>query len=283
MHCVKPREDRSSSLLARFRTARSCSSAVLVALVGATAVFSCHDHRYDARRTPLARVAAATEWLGTSVRTPLLAPAPVGAARDPIRAAVGVAWAPPPPAPRGDGWVLHIGDSFVDAAFQQSLTPLFRAAGTRYVVRAKTATYTTTWADSAEFDELLSRGPSLVIVTLGANEVDMPLPNLHARAIEKIARKVARAHAACVWTAPPMWKADTGISAVIHDHCAPCLFFDSDAVLGGLSPDERGSDRIHPNRRGGKRWADAFWSWLADHRNADGGPWALAPFERRGT
>jgi lysophospholipase L1-like esterase len=185
-------------------------------------------------------------------------------------------------APR-DSWVLHVGDSFVEASFNQNLWPHFHAAGTRYIVRARTATYTTTWANDAEFDDLLARRPSLVIVTLGANEFDITAPEQHGRAIEAIARKVARAGASCVWTSPPMWTRDTGIVQVIRDHCAPCLFFDSDAVLGGLSPAERKGDRIHPNARGGARWADAFWAWLVRHRDPDAGPWVLVPFEPRGT
>jgi hypothetical protein len=80
-----------------------------------------------------------------------------------------------------------------------------------------------------------------------------------------------------------MWKRDTGILEVIHRHCAPCLFFDSDAVLGGLSAEERQPDGIHPNKRGGERWARAFWEWLGDHRDMGSGPWALVPFERRGS
>jgi lysophospholipase L1-like esterase len=184
-----------------------------------------------------------------------------------------------------EAWVLHVGDSFVDAWFHQNLAPRFGAAGARYLVRTETATYTTTWANDADFDDLLRRRPALVIVTLGANEFDISSPEQHARAIEGIARKIARSGAACVWTSPPMWTKDTGIVQVIHDHCAPCLFFDSDAALGGgLSPAERSrSDRIHPNQRGGERWADAFWSWLVRHRDPDGGAWALVPFERRGT
>jgi hypothetical protein len=187
-----------------------------------------------------------------------------------------------PPALTGNGtWVLHIGDSFADASFQQNVGPRIRASGARYVVEATTATYTTTWAYDVELETLLSRKPSLVIVTLGANEVDMPVPTQHAGAVERIARRIEGAGADCVWTTPPMWKDDTGILQVIHDHCSPCLFFDSDAVLGGLRPDERQPDRIHPNKRGGARWADAFWSWLVDHRDASRPGWALLPFERR--
>jgi lysophospholipase L1-like esterase len=178
--------------------------------------------------------------------------------------------------------VLHVGDSFVHAFLWQNLRPRFMALHTQYVVQATTATYTTTWASSPELDEWLGRRPSLVLVTLGANEVEMLVPEEHARAIESVAKKIAAAGAACVWITPPMWKHETGILGVIHDHCAPCLFFDSDAVLGGLTPDERQRDRIHPNGRGGGRWARAFWDWLSEHRDPSRGPWALDPFERRG-
>ena len=182
---------------------------------------------------------------------------------------------------RKGAWVLHIGDSFVHASFQQNLGPRFRAAGTGYVVDATTATYTTTWAYDDEFDQWLSRRPSLVLVTLGANEVDMPVPEEHAGAIARIARKIREAGAACVWITPPLWKKETGVLQVIHDHSTPCLFFDSDAVLGGLQADERQRDRIHPNEKGGSRWAAAFWQWLAEHRDPTSAEWGLVPFERR--
>jgi lysophospholipase L1-like esterase len=178
-------------------------------------------------------------------------------------------------------WVLHIGDSFVDASFSQNLAPRFRDAGARQVALAKTATYTTSWAYDAELDRMLARRPALVVVTLGANEVDNTDPMLHAPAIRGLARKVS-AVAPCAWVAPPMWKADApGWLQVIHDSCSPCLFFDSDAVLGGLTDEERRRDRIHPNERGGERWAKAFWGWLEDHRDRTQGGWTLAPYETR--
>jgi hypothetical protein len=194
----------------------------------------------------------------------------------------GVAASAPPPAtvPQNT-WILHIGDSFVHAFFQQHLGPRLRATGAAYVVYATTATYTTTWAADPELDEWLAKRPSLVLVTLGANEVDMPSPEEHAGAIEHLARKIAGAHAGCVWITPPLWKRDSGILQVIHDHSAPCLYFDSDAVLGGLTPDERKKDGIHPNEKGGARWADAFWQWLGEHRDPLQPRWGLVPFEHR--
>lgn len=169
----------------------------------------------------------------------------------------------------------------MDASFAQNLGPRFRDLGVRQVVLGKQATYTTSWAYDADLDKWLAREPSLVLVTLGANEVGNALPEQHAGAVRRLARRVGAA-APCVWIAPPMWKRDgPGWLQVIHDHCAPCLFFDSDAVLGGLRPDERQRDRIHPNQRGGARWAEAFWEWLEDHRERSLGGWGLVAFEKR--
>jgi hypothetical protein len=242
---------------------RSARRAGTVAALATVALCGCADGRKPSSRpAPTARIA--TDWAGEHVP-----PTERGAA--------------PLVVPR-DAWVLHVGDSFVEAHFNQNLWPKFRAAGVRYVVRGTTATYTTTWAHDPEFDALLAGRPALVIVTLGANEFDIGTPEEHARAVESIAHKIARAGAACVWTSPPMWTKDTGIVTVIHDHCAPCVFFDSDAALGGgLTPAERQPDRIHPNPRGGARWAAVFWSWLLAHREVDAGPWVLVPYEHRGT
>jgi hypothetical protein len=203
--------------------------------------------------------ASAIEWIGTHDE-----PSPA---------------ATPPDHP--GGLVVHVGDSFAKAYFSQRLKPRFRAEGAQYYVESTKSTYTTTWANDPKLDAWLGSRPSLVVVTLGANEVLMPDPSLHAGAVRQIARKIHAAGAACIWVTPPLWRPDTGFMQVIHDHCAPCLFFDSDAVLGGLGPGEREDDRIHPNERGGARWAAAFWSWLADHRDPAGPAWSLLRGEPR--
>jgi hypothetical protein len=181
----------------------------------------------------------------------------------------------------GGTWVLHVGDSFVGGPFAQSLAPRFEAVGARPVAIAKTSTFTTTWAVDPELDGWLARRPALVLVTLGANEVETPTPELRAGAVHALARKVG-AVAPCVWIAPPLWVDDShGLLQVLHDHCDPCLFFDSDAFLRRLGNDERWSDHIHPNGRGGARWAQAFWGWLEDHRDRTRRAWSLVPFETR--
>jgi hypothetical protein len=234
-----------------------------LALLVTTSCLSACESSAPASTSPHAAPPTARDWTGSCDP------------REPAQAAL-------PTVPKGT-WVLHIGDSFVHASLQQNLRPRFAASGTGYVVDATTATYTTTWAGDPDLDKWLARRPSLVLITLGANEVDMPVPTEHARAVKQLVRKVAAASASCVWITPPMWKADTGILQVIHDNGAPCLFFDSDAVLGGLAPDERQRDHIHPNERGGARWATALWGWLTDHRDASRPAWALVPFELRGS
>jgi lysophospholipase L1-like esterase len=229
----------------------------------------CSRHAHSSTDSSASPVVTASDWTG---------------ARDLPRAAADDDADPDGSKNISQSWVLHVGDSFVTASFAQNLDARFREAGARQVVLAKTSTNTMTWAKDPDLAFWLARGPSLVVVTLGANEVDNLIPKLHASAIQAISRKVGVV-APCVWVAPPMWKADTnGWLQVLHDNCAPCLFFDSDAVLGGLVDCERRSDSIHPNERGGRRWADAFADWLDDHRDFARGAlrsWALVPFEKR--
>jgi lysophospholipase L1-like esterase len=236
----------------------------------AVAIAGCQPAPAAASRDARAESSATTahDWTGSRAH----------GAPTPLALSTGAALAQALPR---DTWVLHIGDSFVDASFQQNLRPHFRETGTTYVSTGVTATYTTTWAFDPALDRWLAKRPAMVIITLGANEVDMPFPSEHAKAIAAIVRKIGRAGASCVWTTPPLWKPDTGILQVIHEHAAPCLFFDSDAVIGRLSLAERNPDRIHPNAKGGGRWADAFWRWLEAHRDPNRGPWSLRPFEPR--
>ncbi len=169
--------------------------------------------------------------------------------------------------------VVHIGDSFTHAHFQQNLRPRFRALGVKYHVSAKTPSYTTSWSVDPELTRLLNLRPKLVIVSLGANEMDHKTPPAHAFAIKTIAKKIAAVSAACVWVSPPSWKKERSeFLDVIRDNCAPCIYFDSDARVSGI---ERTSDGIHPSERGGAKWATAFWEWLLARGDPTGEAWGL--------
>ncbi|WP_437321028.1 SGNH/GDSL hydrolase family protein [Sorangium sp. So ce385] len=219
-----------------------------------------------------------------------VAPAPARpseAAAPPAPAALAAAVAPPPAAPPEfsvppNTAVLHIGDSFALAGFAQALRPRMEAHRVRYAVKAETSSYTVTWASRMEL-LVANYQPDLVIISLGANEVENVNPPAHAGAVRRIVKAIGGRP--CVWVSPPLWRKDTGIIDVIRTNSAPCRFFDSDALVPGPLP--RKKDKIHPNEVGGARWADAFWAWLmAEHQppgEGEGGeapkrsPWALRP------
>ncbi|WP_437820014.1 SGNH/GDSL hydrolase family protein [Sorangium sp. So ce1078] len=199
----------------------------------------------------------------------------------------GAAVAPPPAAPPAfevppNTAVLHIGDSFALAGFAQALRPRMQEHRVRYAVKAETSSYTVTWASRMEL-LVANYQPDLVIISLGANEVENVNPPAHAGAIRRIVKAIGGRP--CVWVSPPLWRKDTGIIDVIRTNSAPCRFFDSDALVPGPLP--RKKDKIHPNEVGGARWADAFWAWLmAEHLPPGEGegdpearrsPWALRP------
>ncbi|MGK3994203.1 SGNH/GDSL hydrolase family protein [Sorangium sp. So ce1024] len=233
---------------------------------------------------------------------PSAAPAPAGS--PPPGVASAAAAAPEPPAPAAPSGaaaeaqdaeppaapqeltvppntaVLHIGDSFALAGFAQALRPRMEALRVRYAVKAETSSYTVTWASRMEL-LVANYQPDLVIISLGANEVENVNPPAHAGAVRRIVKAIGGRP--CVWVSPPLWRKDTGIIDVIRTNSAPCRFFDSDALVPGPIP--RKKDKIHPNAEGGARWAEAFWSWLtAEHQPAGEGepgakrsPWALRP------
>ncbi|HEY4117163.1 MAG TPA: SGNH/GDSL hydrolase family protein [Byssovorax sp.] len=185
--------------------------------------------------------------------------------------------APPPPIPKGTA-VLVIGDSFALAGFTKALKPRMKELGARYEVRAETSSFTTTWANKVEL-LVANTQPDLVIVTLGANEMQNIEPTTHAFAVRKIAQSIGGRP--CVWVSPPLWKKDTGMMNVLRENSAPCRFFDSDVEV--KEPIPRQGDHVHPTDKGGAIWADAFWAWLererapADPSAAGRSPWTLKP------
>ncbi len=167
--------------------------------------------------------------------------------------------------------VVHVGDSFVQAGLAQALRVRLRELGARYSVLSRTSAYTTTFVHDDELGALLSPKPDLVLVTLGANEFESPAPSAHAPAIRALVKRIGASP--CVWVAPVSWKKDTGILDVVRANVAPCVYFDSDALVGDV-PRQR--DHIHPSAEGGARWADALFRWLIDHRKS-GAKWAIQP------
>ncbi|HRH00268.1 MAG TPA: SGNH/GDSL hydrolase family protein [Polyangiaceae bacterium] len=154
--------------------------------------------------------------------------------------------------------VLHAGDSMVggDGGLSRALGVKFRAEGAKFVRHTEVSLSIMSFARSVKLPNLLARyKPDVVILTLGANDVFLPSPQVFAPYVETIVRKIGARE--CYWIGPPTWKGDTGIVAVIREHSAPCKFFDSSNL-----PLKRGGDRIHPTAKGGADWADLFWAYF---------------------
>ena len=169
--------------------------------------------------------------------------------------------------------VLHIGDSFA-AALGVELGKRLKAVGVRNALEYKTASYIPNWSFDGDVPKFVaSYQPDLVLITLGANEIEIPNPEQRAGAIRHLVGELGGCP--CVWIAPPLWKPDTGLLKVIRENIAPCRYLDSNALVQDLP---RGPDKIHPSAEGREIWAGIVFDWLAKERAGSASqPWALKP------
>lgn len=178
----------------------------------------------------------------------------------------------PEPLPKGTR-VLQIGDSFA-AALGGELAKLFKEAGVRSTLEYKTASYIPNWSYEGDVPRFVANyQPDLVLITLGANEIEIPKPEERIKPIKHLVGTLGGRP--CVWIAPPLWKPDTGLLQVIRDNVAPCRYLDSNALLHDLP---RGRDKIHPSAEGRQIWAKIVFDWLTKERvGTPKQPWALRP------
>lgn len=158
--------------------------------------------------------------------------------------------------------VLQVGDSFADA-LSKELNKLLKDAGLRTEVETRTPSYIGEWAYGPTLrKKLASFKPDLVLITLGANEVEVPEPRERAEPVQRLVKSIGQTP--CVWILPPLWKTDTGVMQVIKDNAKPCQVLDSTALVPLLP---RGPDHIHPSQEGRARWAGAVFDWLKRTRD----------------
>jgi hypothetical protein len=219
-------------------------------------------------RSPISRPAApATE--SEPDRADLAPPQPPPEPDPLVEAAPPAA---PPPLPKGTT-VLHIGDSMA-GALGIELNEALKSAGVRGILRFKTASFIPTWAWGREISLYVAQyDPDLVLITLGANEVAIKDPEIRAKNIQRLVRRIG--DRPCVWIAPPLWAGDTGLLPVIRKNSAPCRYMDTNAIIDSMP---RLPDKIHPTMRARKDWAKVVVDWLARERLGDGErPWQLRP------
>jgi lysophospholipase L1-like esterase len=168
---------------------------------------------------------------------------------------VEVAPEPAPPRALRGKKVLHVGDSMVGGTggLTKALEAKLKDEGATVVRHTKVSESLTSFDKGPTLRDLLrTHEPDIVLITLGANDALVPHPEVFARSIQNIVRRVGDRE--CWWIGPPMWTADTGIVRVLRENMASCHFFDSSPLTL-----DRASDGIHPTDKGGAVWADAFW------------------------
>jgi lysophospholipase L1-like esterase len=166
-----------------------------------------------------------------------------------------------------------VGDSFA-GALGLPLNKRLRDAGVRGVLQFETASYIPGWASGDKLKGYLNRyNPDLVLVTLGANELEIVNPEQRIRNIRKLVATIGARP--CVWIATPLWAgAKNGLMEIIRQNAAPCLYLDTNALISDMP---RVSDGIHPTLPAREDWADVVVQWLQAHRKPTGErPWTLA-------
>lgn len=170
--------------------------------------------------------------------------------------------------------MLHVGDSFA-GALGIPLGNSLKEANVRSVLKFTDATYLTTWAWGGDLQKYLWKyNPDLVIVTLGANELEITEPEQRARTVKKIVETIG--DRPCVWVAIPLWNAThNGLMDVIEQNAEPCVFFDTNELMDAQNM-PRISDGIHPTAEAREEWARFFLEWLKRHRQPTAErPWQL--------
>jgi hypothetical protein len=112
------------------------------------------------------------------------------------------------------------------------------------------------WAYNKYLDQLLKLDdPTLIIVVVGSSELTSPQIARHEQFVRLMLKKLEGRR--FVWIGPANWRPDTGINDLILRMIGPERFFRS----AELSLPREG-DGIHPTPNGGRKWVDAFVSWM---------------------
>jgi len=179
------------------------------------------------------------------------------------------------PLPEGTK-VLHVGDSFA-GALGLPLGARLEEAGVKSVLKHTDASYLTTWAWEGDLQKYLWKyNPDLVIVTLGANELEIVKPEQRERTVKKIIDTIG--DRPCLWVAIPLWKGkQNGLMDVIERSVGSCTFMNTNELID-VAKMPRISDGIHPTTAARAEWADFVIGWMKEHRDSKADkPWTFRP------
>ena len=114
---------------------------------------------------------------------------------------------------------------------------------------------TSKWAKSDRLDEFIKeKQPTIVLVSLGSNELFVRQPDALKPNIQKILNKIG--DRPFIWIGPPNWKKDEGLNDMLEAFLPAGTFFRTE----GMELDRKG-DHIHPTRAAAALWMDSIMSW----------------------
>lgn len=172
--------------------------------------------------------------------------------------------------------VLQVGDSFA-GALGLPLGKLLKAEGVSSTLKHTDASYLTDWAWDGSLQKYIWRyNPDLIIVTLGANELEITDPEARAKTIRKLVSVIG--DRPCVWVGIPLWAGPkNGLLDVIAKNAAPCIYLDTNHLMD-VAAMPRIRDGIHPTEAAREDWAKVVLDWLRRHQKDEAGrPWSLRP------
>ena len=154
--------------------------------------------------------------------------------------------------------ILHIGDSHVAFGFKSRLARHFHRAGASFHQEAWVGSRCKSWVKSGKMRNLIEEyGPSVVLVTLGTNEMKNRKPERILSWIRALISKIGRR--TCYWVGPPPLLDDRyQYNEMLKSNVGPCRYFDSRV----LDVHKRADGKFHLTRAEGENWAELIWKWM---------------------
>lgn len=107
--------------------------------------------------------------------------------------------------------------------------------------------------------------PSLILFTLGSNELFIRNPQEREPYIQNIVKAADNAGVPFVWIGPPNWKNDTGLGDLMQKTVGNDRYF-----LSKNMTFKRKKDGAHPTVESSAVWADSIAVWLTQHSRYKG-------------
>ncbi len=153
--------------------------------------------------------------------------------------------------------ILQIGDSQLSYAFKREMARRYRAEGARFRMKRWVGSRTKSWIITRRAERLIrAYRPTVVVVTLGTNEMECPQEQYEPWVRELVRHIGARM---CYWLGPPPLIEDIrGYNEAMREIVAPCRYFDSRRLDAPIRKDHK----FHLTRAQGEAWARLVWRWM---------------------